>query len=63
MSLLPHELRADVVGTSVASVVVVSAILFALFWGAISYYCLRPSTRKQFADARESMVRARAQPG
>ena len=34
-------------------------LLLAGLWGVIGFYCLRPSTRQAFAQAREAMARTR----
>jgi hypothetical protein len=51
--------RGDLRGSSSALVPLGMMLFFALFWAAVAFYCLRPSTGKLFAHVRAS----RAHPG
>ena|SRR5258706_8980977 len=61
--ILPNALTTDVRGTSSGTTVLIVTLFFALFWAAIAFYCLRPTTGKLFAQIRAARARARAVPG
>ena len=62
LMFVPYTLRADVRGTSSGTTALILTLLFALFWGAMAFYCLRPTTGKLFAQIREARARAHAAP-
>lgn len=44
-------------GTSYGIAPLILTLLLALFWAAIAFYCLRPTTGKLFAQIREARAR------
>jgi len=63
LMFLPLVLKTDVRGTSSGTTALIMVLFFSLFWAAVAFYCLRPTTGKLFAQIREARARARAVPG
>jgi hypothetical protein len=63
LMFLSLVLKADVRGTSSGTTALIMVLFFSLFWAAVAFYCLRPTTGKLFAQIREARARARAVPG